>query len=216
MLAFTTSTIRAAASATESPSGRATCDAIAASAAATSIRSAPPSRKSRSSQPSTTSASVTVGRVPPAPYAAGPGSAPALCGPTFSAPPGSTQAIEPPPALTSARSITGTRIGWPVPCIQRLAFPPPPTSYSAVSAISPPTITLAFAVVPPMSKLIRFGRPSCRPARAAAITPAAGPDSTTIAGMRRAWVTSRTPPEEPMTCSFGNPNPVVASSSRRR
>ena len=93
----------------------------------------------------------------------GPGSAPALCGPTFSAPPGSTQAIDPPPALTSARSITGTRIGWPVPCIQRLAWPAPPTSYSAVTETSPLAITLAFAVVPPMSNEIRFGRPKLPP-----------------------------------------------------
>ena len=57
-------------------------------------------------------------------------SAPALLGPTRSAPARSTQAIEPPPADTSARSITGTRIGWPVPCIQRLPLEPPPTSYS--------------------------------------------------------------------------------------
>ena len=40
----------------------------------------------------------------------------------------STQAIEPPPADTSARSITGTRIGWPVPFIQRVMLDPPPTS----------------------------------------------------------------------------------------
>ncbi len=97
----------------------------------------------------------------------GPGSAPALCGPTFSAPPGSTQAMLPPPALTSARSMTGTRIGWPVPCSQRLAWPEPPTSYSAVTAISPSAITLALAVVPPMSNEIRFGRPSCAPGQSA-------------------------------------------------
>ena len=33
----------------------------------------------------------------------------------------------PPPALTSARSMTGTRIGWPVPCSQRPTLPCPPT-----------------------------------------------------------------------------------------
>ena len=34
-------------------------------------------------------------------------------------PAGSIQAMLPPPALTSAKSMTGTRIGWPVPCSQR-------------------------------------------------------------------------------------------------
>ena len=77
-------------------------------------------------------------------------------------PPGSTQAIEPPPAHTSARSITGTRIGWPVPCIQRLPLAPPPTSYSGVVSYWPLRIRLALAVVPPMSKESRLGRPVCR------------------------------------------------------
>src|SRR5262249_53729714 len=60
------------------------------------------------------------------------GCAPALCGPTRRAPARSTQAIDPPPADTSARSITGTRMGWPVPCIHRVMLEPPPTSYSEV------------------------------------------------------------------------------------
>ena len=33
----------------------------------------------------------------------------------------------PPPALTSARSMTGRRMGWPVPCSQRPTLPWPPT-----------------------------------------------------------------------------------------
>ncbi len=41
------------------------------------------------------------------------------------------------------------------------------------------------AVVPPMSNDSTWSRPSRRPTSAAAITPAAGPDSTAIAGMRR-------------------------------
>ena len=45
-----------------------------------------------------------------------------------------------------------------MPCIQRLAWPEPPTSYSAVTDTSPSAITLAFAVVPPMSNEIRLGR----------------------------------------------------------
>ncbi len=107
--------------------------------------------------------------------------------------------MEPPPALTSAKSITGTRMGWPVPFIQRLALPPLPTSYSEVVSTTPSLIRLALAVVPPMSKDSRFGLSSCRPVRAAAMTPAAGPDSIAMAGIFKPSVTSKTPPEEPMT-----------------
>ena len=107
--------------------------------------------------------------------------------------------MEPPPAETSARSITGTRIGWPVPCIQRLPLAPPPTSYSGVVSYWPLRIRLALAVVPPMSKESRLGRPVCRATIAAATTPAAGPDSTAIAGMATVSDASSTPPLEPIT-----------------
>ena len=72
-------------------------------------------------------------------------------------------------------------------------------------------MTLAFAVVPPMSNEIRFGRPSWRPASAAAITPAAGPDSTTTAGRRSASAMSNTPPDDPITCSAGSPRSEAAA-----
>ena len=94
-----------------------------------------------------------------------------------------------------------------MPCIQRLAWPEPPTSYSAVTDTSPLAITLAFAVVPPMSNEIRLGRANCLPASDAAITPAAGPDSTAIAGMRSPSAMSNTPPDEPITCSLRQPKP---------
>ncbi len=59
---------------------------------------------------------------------------------------------------------------------------PPPTWYSAARVTWPPSISDAFAVVPPMSKLIRWVSPM-RPASAwAPITPAAGPDSMTLTG----------------------------------
>ena len=105
----------------------------------------------------------------------------------------------PPPALTSARSMTGTRIGCPVPWSQRRALPLPPTSYSDVVLIRPRSIRLALAVVPPMSNESTWSRPSRRPTSAAAMTPAAGPDSTAIAGMRRPSATVKTPPLLPMT-----------------
>jgi hypothetical protein len=46
----------------------------------------PPRKPAGSSRPSRTSASVTAGSVPPRPYDAGPGSAPADSGPTFKQP----------------------------------------------------------------------------------------------------------------------------------
>ena len=82
--------------------------------------------------------------------------------------------------------MTETRIGWPVPCIQRLRLEPPPTSYSGVVSYWPSRIRLALAVVPPMSKERRLPRPVWRATRAAATTPAAGPDSTAIAGIATA------------------------------
>ena len=48
-------------------------------------------------RPSARFASVVVASVPPRPYAAGPGTAPADCGPTCSFPKSSTQAMLPPP-----------------------------------------------------------------------------------------------------------------------
>src|SRR5438067_455466 len=57
---------------------------------------------------------------------------------------------------------------------------PAPTSYSAARCSWPPSTIAALAVVPPMSRVIRSRRGmSARRARSsAAITPAAGPDST--------------------------------------
>ena len=54
-----------------------------------------------------TIASVAVASVPPRPYAAGPGSAPAERGPTRKMPPTSTYAIEPPPAPIVSTSTIG-------------------------------------------------------------------------------------------------------------
>jgi len=68
-----------------------------------------------------------------------------------------------------------------------------------VTAISPSAIRLALAVVPPMSNEIRLVRPSSLPASEAAMTPAAGPDSIAIAGMRSASAMSRMPPLDPIT-----------------
>ena len=142
--------------------------------------------------------------------------APALLGPTLSDPAGSTHAILPPPALTSARSITGTLIGCPVPCSHRLPLPSPPTSYSGVVSIIPSCIKLALAVVPPISNDNSFERSICWPASAAAITPAAGPDSAAIAGIFKLSSISNNPPPDPMIYGAGSPLLVMAPFRRSR
>jgi hypothetical protein len=71
-------------------------------------------------------------------------------------------------------------------------------------------------VVPPISKEMRFGRPRRRPISAAAITPAAGPDSTAMVGMRSPSLTEKTPPLDPITHGAGRSMPVTAVSSRAR
>ena len=66
---------------------------------------------SESSRPRIRWQSVTVGSVPPSPKHAGPGDAPASCGPTLTAPSSSIQAIEPPPAPIETMSIIGADHG---------------------------------------------------------------------------------------------------------
>ena len=86
MRALATLRIASAAASGSSPRGSPTPRAIAARAASTSSR--PPAMgRSGSIRPSSTWASVTVGSVPPRPWAAGPGSDPALRGPTWRSPP---------------------------------------------------------------------------------------------------------------------------------
>ena len=82
----------------------------------------------------------------------------------------------PPPAPTSAMSIAGTRRRKPLPRFSRLPCESaPPISNSPVRLSSPPSMTDAFAVVPPMSMLIAFGRPIRRASSAVAITPGRRP-----------------------------------------
>ena len=119
MFSSTTSPIARAAAAASIPSLAPTCPSRAAAAAPASSGIAPPAKRAGSSLPSVRSASVTVGRSPPIPYAAGPGSDPALAGPTRTRPKSSTSAMEPPPAPISTISITGTRTGRPLPFWKR-------------------------------------------------------------------------------------------------
>ena len=94
------------------PAARATVVRIASSAASRSSVMPPPTSCSPS-RPSTRLASVFVGSSPPLPYAAGPGSEPADCGPLRSEPAASIVASEPPPAPIVSTSIDGKQIGWP-------------------------------------------------------------------------------------------------------
>ncbi len=91
---------------------------------------------------------------------------------------------------------------------------PPPTSYSAASNGSPPSITDAFAVVPPMSKVIASGRSSRAASACAAMTPAAGPDSISCTGRLRATVLVSSPPADCMMSSGAvTPAPARPRSS---
>src|SRR4029453_14613290 len=98
------------------------------------------------------------------PGAAGRGSAPAELGPTRRAPPASTQAMEPPPALTVCTSTIGSLTGTPA------------TTDSVVVCPTPPSPGAPSVGGPPMSK----GRGSWKPLRpathAAPTTPPAGPE----------------------------------------
>ena len=107
----------------------------------------------------------------------------------------STRAIEPPPAPISIISITGTRIGSPEPFLKRSARA---TSNSRPTSGAPSSITHALAVVPPMSNESSFGSPRSRAAWAAARAPAAGPDSTSRTGRRRARGGNAIPPDDCM------------------
>ncbi len=59
----------------------------------------------------------------------------------------------------------------------------PATSYSCTTSGTLPRTVPAFAVVPPMSKLITSCLPTTSPSQAEAMTPDAGPDSTMVAGL---------------------------------
>ena len=112
-------------------------------------------------------ASVTVGSAPPLPYAAGPGSAPADCGPTRNALVSSgTCAIEPPPAPTVCTFTDGTLIRkWPIAVSRPIVGWPFWQSATSVE-------------VPPMSKARMSSKPALRATKSAPATPPDGPEST--------------------------------------
>ena len=119
----------------------------------------------------------------------------------------------PPPAPTSAMSIVGIRSSSPAPRISLLpAEIEPPTSYSRPLAMAPCSISDALAVVPPMSKAIRFSSPRRCAIPSAATTPAAGPDSRANTGRSFASSEVITPPDDCMIWSGRSlqPDPVEA------
>src|SRR5207245_2964242 len=95
---------------------------------------------------------------------AGPGRAPPERGPTRSAPPSSTQAIEPPPALTVCTSTMGHLMGTPA------------TTDSVVICRAPATTGATSVLVPPISKVRKSWYPLASATKAAPTTPPAGPE----------------------------------------
>ncbi len=78
---------------------------------------------------------------------------------------------------------------------------PPPTSSEFTRRKRPWSISAAFAVVPPMSKLSRLRSPRRRASSAAPTTPAAGPDSMMWIGRSAAAAALIAPPLDCMIVS---------------
>ena len=87
----------------------------------------------------------------------------------------------------------------------------------AANALRPSAISATSKLVPPTSPVITSGNPAVWATCAAAITPAAGPDSAVFTGRRRAVSTDITPPFD---CTNRNapskPADVIPASSRPR
>ena len=76
---------------------------------------------------------------------------------------------------------------------------PAPTEYSCARVTSPSSTIAAFAVVPPMSKLMIFGRLLARASACAPTTPPAGPDSMIWTGRSTAAASVVRPPFDCMS-----------------
>ena len=166
MFSLTMATMPSAASSTLASPIASAIFCIAARAAPTSSVISPPSRLGGRC-PSTTFASVTVGSSPPLPYAAGPGSAPADCGPTRSAFVScGTCPIEPPPAPTVCTLTDGTLIrNWPIDVSRPIVGWP---FWQRATSVE----------VPPMSNVRMSSKPARRATKRAPATPPEGPEST--------------------------------------
>ncbi len=95
-------------------------------------------KRAGSRRPRRRLASVMVGWVPPRPEAIGPGSAPALSGPTSRRPAALSRAMEPPPAPTVRTSTIGTWIGMAYSSSISLEIGGAPSRIRATSVEVPP------------------------------------------------------------------------------
>ena len=131
----------------------------------------------------------------------GPGLAPALSGPTRSSPLASTRAMLPPPEpmvwMSTSERCSGTEYA---------------RSFSLVTAGLPSRMRVRSKLVPPMSQASTLSNPASWLSRAAAIAPAAGPDSTVCAAARLAVRVDIIPP---LPCISRSSRPKPASASRR-
>ena len=90
---------------------------------------------------------------------------------------------------------------------------PAPTEYSAARVTAPSSTIAAFAVVPPMSKVMIFGSAFARASACAPTTPPAGPDSMMFIGRSIAAPSVLRPPFDCMSSTrAGMP---VSSRPRR-
>ena len=120
----------------------------------------------------------------------------------------------PPPAPISDTSMTGSFSACPLPLVSwLLRLMPDPTSYSEVLATAPFSTIDALAVVPPISRVMIFGYPPSAADVAAPMTPAAGPDSTMLAGFFKMASVPMTPPLDCMIRKDA-PTPTAFNFSR--
>ena len=141
-------------------------------------------------------------RYSPVPYAAGPGTADALLGPTRRFPPSSIHAMAPPPEPIASTLIVGTLMGcWLMMVVE-------------LRTGSPPTTMPTRNVVPPASPVTTFLWPSCSANRAAPTTPPLSTDPTVVIADAGASSAEIVPPE---LCMMSNgPRRPRRSSSETR
>jgi hypothetical protein len=114
---------------------------------------------------------------------------PALCGPTRSSPPGSTQPTEPPPAPIER---TSTQLDW---------TGNPAAEPSGSTGTAPSSTRQVSKLVPPTSAQMASSRPSSRASRATASAPATGPEKIASNGASSASSNDIVPPPERMISS---------------
>ena len=88
-------------------------------------------------------------------------------------------------------------------------------SFSVVVAGTPPFTMAMSKLVPPMSQLMRLGKPAAAPSRAAAMTPAAGPDMTVCTAFSPAMPALVMPPLPCITSSSASPAPAPSRAAMR-